>query len=683
MKRGRMRRCGAVLLLLVLGGLPGSSFARVKKQTDQVPRPAAYSSANETASYQEGELLVKFKTRKTRAEADVVASEQSAVVIQEFPVLSRSRRSSYFLIASGQRSTARLLDGMGAHPDVEAVSPNYRRRLLSSPNDPKLALQWGLKKISATEAWEKNIGSAGVVLAVMDTGADYRHEDLAGNIWNNPGEIAANGIDDDHNGFIDDVHGYDFASTNNGGQDSDPMDIDTHGSHVAGTIAAVGNNGIGACGVNWTARVMILKCFRPDMGISDADSIAGFEYALLMKMDYGVNLVAINASFGGPGYNQLQEDAIAAAGDQGIIVVCAAGNDGTDNDSSAFYPASYDLPNIISVAASDANDQLADFSNYGLKSVDIAAPGVGILSTVPTGKGLEATLTSGSSIYAVVPLEFAGSTPVEGLNRLLVDCGKGLDSASFPASVNGQIALIERGESTFKEKTVLAQNAGAVAAVIYNNEAGIFSGTLGEAGSWIPVVALAREDGLLEKAKGIHPVTILVGPSNYDFMDGTSMAAPHVCGALGLLAAQFPADGMIKRMARVYTGADPLDGLAGKVKTSSRLNLDRSLSQNLLLTLAVFRQTVSVWVLKKDFARVIFNVDEDSSSVVVGATFGIYRSRAGSGFALIKEITAAELQNNEYTYFDKYLDNLVSYSYRVQVKNAQGQVIAVSNIDSI
>ena len=255
------------------------------------------------------------------------------------------------------------------------------------PNDPKFDKLWGMKKIAAADAWEKNIGSPGVVLAVLDTGVDYRHEDLAANMWRNPGEVAGNGIDDDGNGFVDDVYGYDFAADSKGGQDSDPMDIDSHGTHMAGTIAAVGNNGIGVCGINWNARIMALKGVRPDMDIYDSDSIEAIEYAVLMKRDFGINLVAINASFGGGGYNQLQKDAIAEAGNQGIAFICAAGNDGTDNDATPFYPAAYDLPNIIAVAASDADDQLAGFSNYGANSVDIAAPGAGIFSTVPNRHG--------------------------------------------------------------------------------------------------------------------------------------------------------------------------------------------------------------------------------------------------------------------------------------------------------
>ena len=687
MNKRRFRLVAAVFLFFVI--LFGAVYYLfpVLKKTDghvwQTFPDRRYNPPGIDPAYQEGEVLVKFKKRVTAAEAGMLADDLAADTIKEFRILSQMRQSAYFLFASAHRSTQQLLDDMGAHPEVEAVSPNYRRRLQRLPNDPKFNQLWGMKKISAADAWEKNIGSSGVVLAVLDTGVDYRHEDLAANMWRNPGEIAGNGIDDDGNGFVDDVYGYDFAADNNGGQDSDPMDIDSHGTHVAGTIAAVGNNGSGVCGINWNARIMALKGFRPDMFIYDSDSIEAIEYAVLMKRDYGINLVAINASFGGGGDDQLQKDAIAEAGNQGIAFVCAAGNDGTDNDATPFYPAAYDLPNIIAVAATDANDQLASFSNYGANSVDIAAPGVDIFSTVTTGMGLEAELTSGSSVYKANPMEFSGLTPVVGLSHQLVDCGSGLNSSFFPPAVNGHIALIERGSITFKEKTLNAQKAGAVAAVIYNNEAGIFSGTLGEAGDWIPVISLAREDGLLEKAKGIHLVAVIVGLSNYGVMDGTSMAAPHVCGAVGLLAAQYPADDLAKRIGRIYSGANRLDSLDGKMKTGARLNLARSVLQNMVLTLAVFRQQASVWVLKKDFAQVYFSVEKDPGLGISGEKYSIYRNSAGGTFQMIKEVAAIELQNNSYTYYDKYLDSRVTYTYLIQAINAQGEVIAISNKQSI
>jgi len=667
------------LLALILGVLGIVTSPAIEKNDWQ----AAVDSRSNEPQYAEGEVLVKFKSGTTLAAAEVMAADLSVDGMREFRILSQIRQRPFLLMRSARRSTRELLAALQANPQVEAVSPNYRRRLQRLPNDPKYAKLWGMSKINAPAAWEKTVGSPGVVLAVLDTGVDYRHEDLAANMWHNPGEIPGNGIDDDGNGFRDDVYGYDFASDNSGKNDSDPMDIDDHGTHVAGTMAATGNNGIGVCGIAWNVRIMALKSFRPDMYIYDSDSIEAIEYAVLMKRDYGVNLVAINASFGGGGENVLQKDAIAAAGSQGIAMVCAAGNDGKDNDTDFFYPAGYDLPNIIAVAATDSNDQLASFSNYGAQEVDLAAPGVGILSTVPAGKGLEAWLKSGSDVFDANPLEFSGMTSSSGLARPIYDCGRGLSASYFPAGVNGNIALIERGDNTFKEKTVNAQNAGAAAVAIYNNEPGNFSGTLGNAGSWIPVISLSREDGLQIKARGVHQVTLVNRLANYGIIDGTSMAAPHVSGALGLLAAQFPSDDLAKRISRLYSGADRLESLENKMKTGARLNLARALSQSVILTMMVSRQQASVWVVNRDFAEVYFSVEKDPGSMISGETYTIYRKTLYGSFEARKEIAGSEIQNGGYSYYDKYLDQGVLYTYVIQARNAQGEVIALSNEQSI
>ena len=215
-------------------------------------------------------------------------------------------------------------------------------------------------------------------MAVIDTGVDYTHPDLASNIWTNPGEIAGNGIDDDHNGFVDDVHGYDFVNN-----DGNPMDDNRHGTHVAGTIAAAGNNGLGVTGVNWSSSIMALKFLSSGGSGSTSDAIRAVNYATMMKTTYGVNVRLTSNSWGGGGYDQSLYNAIQSGGNAGILFVAAAGNSGTNNDASPFYPASYNLDSIIAVAATDDCDQLADFSCYGATSVDLAAPGVDIYSTVP------------------------------------------------------------------------------------------------------------------------------------------------------------------------------------------------------------------------------------------------------------------------------------------------------------
>jgi subtilisin family serine protease len=679
MNRSGNRRWTALFFFTLLAGL---AVATGPVRAKDPGMTSADGSAGELP-YAQGEVLVKFRPGTAEGAIALLASDLAVEETHEFRVLSQLRQRPYLLLRSTRRSTPELLASLRADATVEAASPNYRRHLLRRPNDSKFSKLWGMERISATSAWELNVGSTGVVVAVLDTGVDYLHEDLAANMWHNPGEVPGNNIDDDQNGFRDDVYGYDFASDRFGNQDSDPMDIDSHGTHVAGTIGAVGNNGKGVCGVSWQVRIMALKAFRPDMHIYDSDCIEAIDYAVMMKREYGVNIVAINASFGGGGEDQLQEDAISEAGSQGIAFVCAAGNDGVDSDATPFYPAGYDLPSIVSVTATDADDELASFSNFGANSVDLAAPGVGILSTVPAGKGQEAWLKSGSDVFDANPMEYSGLSAAAGLNRTIHDCGLGQSASDFPAAVSGNIALIERGVTTFKEKTTKAQNAGAVGVVIYNNESGNFSGTLGDAGSWVPVVSISREDGLAVRSRGVHQVNLTSRPASYGLSDGTSMAAPHVSGALGLLAAQFPADDLSKRINRLYSGANRLASLEGKVKTGARLNLARSLAQSLVLSMTVSRRQANAWVLAKDYAEVYFSVEKDPGSPISGETYVIYRKTLSGTYQSIKEIAASELQNGAFTYYDKYLDRNVGYVYVIQALSAQGEVIALSNEQSI
>lgn len=255
------------------------------------------------------------------------------------------------------------------------------------PNDPSFPSLVGLKNtgqnggavdadIDATAAWDLTTGSSSVVVAVIDSGIDYNHPDLAANIWTNPGESAGDSIDNDGNGFVDDVHGWDFANN-----DADPLDVDKHGTHVAGTIGAVGNNGVGVVGVNWNVSLMALKFINGDTG-RRSDAVACINYATMMR-ERGVNVRVDSNSWGGQGFTPSLGDAISAAGNRGILFVASAGNDSENNDVGLFYPASSTADNVISVAASDRSDGLASFSNYGITTVDLAAPGVGILSTTP------------------------------------------------------------------------------------------------------------------------------------------------------------------------------------------------------------------------------------------------------------------------------------------------------------
>jgi subtilisin family serine protease len=265
---------------------------------------------------------------------------------------------------------------------VRYCSPNYILHVGTTPNDSRYGELWGMSSsdgIDAPRAWSITTGSSDEVVGVIDTGIDYTHPDLAANVWSNPREVSGNGIDDDNNGYVDDVHGIN-AATNSG----NPMDDNGHGTHVSGTIAAVGNNSNGVVGVNWNTKVVGAKFLSASGSGTLSDAIKAINYMVDLK-NSGVNIRVINNSWGGGGYSAVLNSAIERANDAGLIFVAAAGNESNDNDANPQYPSGYEMPNVVSVAAVDQEGNVASFSNYGTNTVDIAAPGVGILSTVPGG----------------------------------------------------------------------------------------------------------------------------------------------------------------------------------------------------------------------------------------------------------------------------------------------------------
>jgi subtilisin family serine protease len=364
------------------------------------PQPPFDPQTNRSpgSDYVPGELLVKYRAGQLDAKSRQLRSRWAIEKIRTFVNLG----AEHVRIPEGL-TLEQAMEIYMADPDVEYVEPNYYRYITATfPNDTSFGVQWSLENtgqtvngsagsfdadMDAAEAWDITTGTADVVIAVIDTGIDYTHPDLAGSIWVNSGEIPDNGIDDDGNGYVDDSLGWNFADNT-----PVPSDLDGHGTHVAGILGARSNNGAGIAALCWTVKMMPLKIIDADGVGTVAREVEAIEYAV----ENGARI--INSSVGGSGTpSTIERNAISSAGEAGILFIAAAGNDGTNNDLSPIYPASHALNNIIAVAATDQRDVLAPFSNFGQVSVDVAAPGVNIYSTKP---GAAYQYMSGTSMAA-------------------------------------------------------------------------------------------------------------------------------------------------------------------------------------------------------------------------------------------------------------------------------------------
>ena len=389
-------------------------------------------------------ILVMFKPGVSKQERQNIIHNQGASLRQldehgrdlKMRYVADGRIVKVLLPKGADKDT--LIKRLSVNPAVAVAEPDYPLHALATPDDPDFGQLWGLLNtgqnsgtagadIKATDAWDISTGSHEVVIGVIDSGMDYNHPDLVDNRWVNPGDLPGS------------TYGY---STLNA--ELDPMDSDSHGTHVAGTIGATGNNGIGVVGVNW--NVTLLPCqFLGPTGGSTAGAIECINYFTDLKLNHGVNVKATNNSWGGGSYSDTLRAAIESGGDAGILFIAAAGNSGVDADSTPMYPAAYDLDAIVSVASTDRNDQLSIFtsgaSNYGAVSVDLGAPGSAILSTVPGGGYASYSGTSMASPHVAGAAALLWSvnpdiTPLE-MKSILMDSGDSL-SALEGKTVSGK-----------------------------------------------------------------------------------------------------------------------------------------------------------------------------------------------------------------------------------------------------
>lgn len=666
------------------------------------------AGSSEIPEYVPDEVLVKFKSQVS-AKWKTIEERRKGIEaeVERVGIKSRLKKSILFKnihnikILDRALSIEQAIAKLKSNPNVEHAEPNYIYRINFTPNDPFFNQLWGLNNtgqtggvydadIDAVEAWDVQRGSQNLVVAVIDTGVDYTHEDLSLNMWINQFETL-DGIDNDLNGYVDDIYGIN-SITGSG----NPMDDNGHGTHVSGTIGAVGNNGKGITGVSHYVKIMALKFLDSSGSGTTADAIECIQYIIDMK-NRGINIKFANNSWGGGGYSQFLYDSINELKNNNILFLAAAGNSSSDNDSKPFYPASYNIENIISVAATDHNDNLASFSNYGATSVDVAAPGVNIFSTLPGGGYIPKNgdpffdnMESGSANWAAQPSwsitaeqnytaggiyswsDSPYSRYANYTNSSLTS--KAIDLSGFTEDLTLGFWIKGRLETHYDYLYIEMSGDGSSWMQIGSITGNIASWTLKN----YPIPQDLKTSNFRFRFRvytdysivydGVYidniGIGINLGSNNYGSYSGTSMATPHVTGLAALIGSEFQDYTYLDIKNTILSSVDSKPSLSGKVLTGGRINAYNAISLTTPPPVVLPAAPTALTAKAVSNSRIDLTWKDNSDNE---KGFKIER-RTGTG----SYVEIATVGPNITTYSDTGLLRRTTYYYRVRAYNDAG-----------